>query len=44
MKKRIFLLVMTLIVGLTLVACAKKEGEIVDFSEVMTQRVELSVW
>ncbi len=42
--KRYLLLVLVALVAITAAACKKKVGEIIDFSEVLTQKVEISVW
>lgn len=42
--KRYLLLVLVALVAVTAAACKKKVGEVVDFSKVLTQKQEITVW
>lgn len=42
--KRYLLLALVAMMLVFVAACTKKEGEVVDFSKVLTQKVEIKVW
>ena len=42
--RKYLLLILAVLVAVTVAACAKKEGEVVDFSQVLTKKVEIWAW
>ena len=42
--RKYLLLILAVLIAVTVAACAKKEGEVVDFSQVLTKKVEIWAW